>query len=306
VDVPVYTTAEYEGLLDDFRRRLEAIVSYAERVGALPILIVPPANDADFEPSRSFLDRATPRWQREAFRADFLAARQLAAADTASGIDRFRALLERQPSFAESHYRLAQLLARQGAHDEAYEHFIAARDLDGYPMRCLTSFQEAYRQVGARHECILIDGQSYFHKIGRDGLLGNELFQDVMHPSLRGQIALAQAVLGALHARRAFGWRPSSPVPTIDPHECAARFGIGRETWTAIAEWGVGFNAIVSRLRYEHSERKQRIEAFGAAKAKIEQGTAPEDVGWPNLGIPAAVPVVPYHSEGGALRQRLE
>ena len=56
VDVPVYTSAEYERLLDDFRRRLEAIVAYAERIGALPVLIVPPANDADFEPSRSFLD----------------------------------------------------------------------------------------------------------------------------------------------------------------------------------------------------------------------------------------------------------
>ena len=35
VDVPAYTTKEYTALLVDFRRRLEAMVAYAERIGAL-------------------------------------------------------------------------------------------------------------------------------------------------------------------------------------------------------------------------------------------------------------------------------
>jgi hypothetical protein len=74
--------------------------------------------------------------------------------------------------------------------------FIAARGRDGYPMRCLSAFQEAYREVASQHGCIFIDGQSYLHAIGRNGLLDDEqLFQDAIHPSLRGQIALAQTVL---------------------------------------------------------------------------------------------------------------
>ena len=113
--------------------------------------------------------------------------------------------LARQPGFAETHYRLATLLRKAGEWDEAYRHFIAARDCDGYPMRCLTRFQEVYREVASRHDCIYIDGQSYFHAIGRNGLLDDELFQDAMHPSLRGQIALAQAVL--LRASGAAGLR---------------------------------------------------------------------------------------------------
>ena len=61
VDVPLYSSTEYNTLLVDFRRRLEAIVCYAEQVGAIPILILPAANDAGFEPSRSFLPAATTR-----------------------------------------------------------------------------------------------------------------------------------------------------------------------------------------------------------------------------------------------------
>jgi hypothetical protein len=292
VDVPVYTAAEYDGLLADFSRRLEAIVAYAERVGALPVLILPPANDAGFEPNRSFLDGATPRYQRDAFRAEFRAARRLESADLDQSIDRYRALIRLQPGFAEAHYRLGQLLQQKEAWDEAYAQYIAARDCDGYPMRLLSSFQAVYREVAARHDCVLVDGQAYFHSIGRHGLLDDELFQDAMHPSLRGQIALAQAVLGELRTRRAFGWPQGSTVPVIDPVECVAHFGIGPKEWKYIASWWAGFNALVARLRYDDSERRQRIMAAEAAAERIEEGTAPEDVGLPNVGIPRAVPIV--------------
>ena len=108
VDVPVYTAEEYRLLLADFRNRLDEIVSYAERVGALPILILPPANDAGFEPNRSYLPPTTPRAERNAFERQFLAARQLETVDPAAARQAYQALLARQPCFAEAHYRLAR------------------------------------------------------------------------------------------------------------------------------------------------------------------------------------------------------
>ena len=146
--------------------------------------------------------------------------------------------------------------------------------------------------MAARHHCILIDGQSYFHAIGRHGLLDDELFQDAMHPSLRGQIALAQAVLVALHARRAFGWPRDSAVPMIDPAECAAHFGIDKAGWHRIALWWKGFNELISPLRYDKNLRLRKREEGIAAAARIDAGTAPEAAGLPNVGIPTAVPVV--------------
>src|SRR5579883_2209503 len=304
VDVPAYTSTEATILLVDFRRRLEAIVSYAERVGAMPVLIAPAANDAGFEPNRSFLPAATPRSERAAFARQFLAARRQEAADPAAARAAYRALLARQPGFAETHYRLAQLLERAGEEELAYRHYREARDLDGYPMRCLTTFQTAYRDVAARHGCILVDAQSYFHAIGRRGLLDDHLFHDGMHPSLRGQIALAQAVLQALKARGAFGWPKTIPTPRIDPARCAAHFGMGPHAWRYLCLWGIMFYDLTYPMRHDSSRRLEQKRAFARAAERIAAGESPEAVGLPNIGVPAAVPAVFGYAEAGPTTSR--
>ncbi len=75
VDTPAFTPAEFAVRLDDFRFRLDAIAGFCQRVGALAILVVPPANDAGFDPNRSYLPAETTSAKREAFAREFLAAR---------------------------------------------------------------------------------------------------------------------------------------------------------------------------------------------------------------------------------------
>ena len=150
VDVPAYTAEEYDTRLNDFRTRLEEMTAYCEQVGALVALVIPPGNDADFEPNRSFLPPQTTRAERDAFAAEFRAARQAEDADPDDGIAAYRALLASQPGFAEAHYRLARLLESTGQREEADRHYVAARDCDGFPMRCSSDFQQAYRDVAAR------------------------------------------------------------------------------------------------------------------------------------------------------------
>jgi lysophospholipase L1-like esterase len=292
VDEPAFTQAEFSVLLSDFERRLEAMVNFAERVGALPILILPPANDSGFEPNRSYLPPQTTRVQRETFARDFLEARRLEESDPAASQKRYQALLDRQPGFAELHYRLARLFDRSGEWDLAYRHDLAARDLDGLPQRCLTRFQETYRTVAARHHCPLIDGQQYFRKIGYHGLLDDHLFHDGFHPSLRGQLALAQAVLLALHDRKAFGWPDTVPVPVLDPARCAEHFGLTPYAWEKVCNFGIMFYDMTSGARYDPSERIAKQHAFGAALERIKAGERPEAVGLPNIGLPEPVPVV--------------
>lgn len=290
VDVPAYTPAESAALLADFRARLESIAVFAERVGALLVLIVPAANDGALEPNRSYLPPGTHRPERDRFAAEFEAARRLEASDPREATRAYRELLERYPGFAESHFRLARLLQAAGETDEAYRHYVQARDLDGFPMRCLSAFQQAYRELAARHDCLLIDTQAYFHEIGPGGLLDDHLFHDGMHPSMRGQIALAQAVLRGLRARRAFGWPEGAEAPVLDPAEAAERFGLGPAAWEKICHWGIMFYDRVAPARFDPSERRARQDAFGKAADRIAAGAAPESVGLPNVGVPGPVP----------------
>ena len=144
----------------------------------------------------------------------------------------------------------------------------------------------------------MIDGQAYFHSIGRHGLLDDNLFQDAMHPSLRGQIALAQAILQALHQRRAFGWPADSPAPVIDPVRCVQRFGLGAAVWRRICLWGIMFYGASAGARYDSTHRLEKKVAYATAANRIEAGEAPESVGFANIGVPAAVPVVTLPSVG--------
>src|SRR5262249_52915030 len=125
------------------------------------------------------------------------------------------------------------------------------------------------------------------HAIGRNGLLGDELFQDAMHPSLLGQAALAQSVLQALHARRAFGWPEGEPAPVVDAAECAAQFGLGPAAWRVVCLWGLEFNGLAAPLRYDPSRRIAARDAFARAADRIAAGDSPESLGLPNIGIPA-------------------
>jgi hypothetical protein len=286
VDVPSYTPEQEALRLADFRARLETIVAYASKVGALPVLVIPPANDAGFDPSRSILPAGTSRAERAAFERASRMARRLETTDTESAIAAYRALLSRQPGFAETHYRLAHLLDRTDARAEAYAHFVAARDLDGLPLRCKSSFQEAYRGVAAGKDCILVDGQELFHALGPRGLLDDALFHDSVHPSVRGHVALAQAILEALHARGAFGWPREKPAPPIEPAACAAHFGLRGRQWQPLCERGAMFYRAVAPLRFDQGMRRLKERAFASAALRIANGASPESTGLPNVGVP--------------------
>jgi hypothetical protein len=293
IDVPAFTQEELAILTRDFEQRLDAMVSFAEGIKALPILILPPGNDFDYEPNRSVLSPEATRQERARFERAFLEAKGRERTDPAGSLAAYRALLDRHPGFAELHFRLARLLAKEGRWDEAYHHATQGRDLDGFPGRCLTVFQDIYRKVAAGHRCTLIDSQEYFHKIGYHGLLDDHLFHDAIHPSLRGQVALAQAVLQAIHDRRALGWPENVPPVTIDPGDCATHFRLTPFAWEKVCNFGIMFYDLTESLRYDPSERIARRVRFGSALERIKAGELPEAVGLPNVGIPEPVPLVP-------------
>jgi hypothetical protein len=294
VDVPAFTPSERDAVLADFARRLEAIVAHTERLGAVPILIIPPASDSGFEPNRSYLPPETSRAERRAFEREFRSVRSIEESDPAEALRRYRALAERGPGFAEVHYRIGRLLEHTGDYPGAARHDALAHDCDGLPMRGQTALGDIYRDVAARHHCPLIDGPAYFRRIAPRGLLDDHLFHDGMHPSLRGMIALAQAVLGAIRERRLFGWPESTPTPLLDPKTCAARFHVGPGEWIRLCWWGVMFYDLTAPARYDSSGRRAKQEAFAKAARALEAGAAAESVGLPNIGIPEAVPIVPH------------
>src|SRR5262249_47019920 len=185
IDPPLCSPSESADILADFSRRLETIVAYCERIGALPILIVPPANEAGFEPSRSTLPPTVPNDERRRLVTEFAEARAAESTDSVRAAAGYSAILARHPGFAEAHFRLARILERDGRPAQAGPHYLAALDLGGLPVRCPAPFRAVYAEVAGRHpRCILIDGRRELAAISPNGLLGDHVIQDTHHPNL--------------------------------------------------------------------------------------------------------------------------
>ncbi len=285
VNVPVYTAAEYTERLHDFGTRLEEIVSYCERVGALVVMVAPPSNEADYEPNRSFLPPRTTRAERARFTRDFLAALKTEAVNPIEGIAAFRALLAHQPGFAEAHYRLGRLLEADGRRDEANQHYVAARDCDGFPVRCLSDFLNAYHEVAGRHpRAILVDGPEVLRKLSPSGTVGDDFIADGHHPSIIGYSALSEWILQELHARRAFDWPASSPAPVVSPSECAAHFNMDPKRWRAACYYIKLFYDLTAYIRYDPSQRIAQADRYKEAIRRIDEGISPETIQLSGVG----------------------
>jgi hypothetical protein len=265
IDPPLCSPSEAADILADFRRRLEAIVAYCERIGALPILIVPPSNESGFEPSRSTLPPSASAPDRRWVVDTFTTARAAEPSDPARAAAGYAAILDRFPDFAEAHFRLARLLEREGKPAEAGPHYLAALDHDGLPIRCPAPFRDAYREVARRHPgCILVDGRRELAVISPDGLIGDRAIQDAHHPTLAGSAALAGAVLRELQLRKTFGQARPIALP-LDPDSCARHFGMDGPKWATVFERTSVHYKRVAGYRYDPEERLEKSRRFAEA-----------------------------------------
>jgi hypothetical protein len=282
---PVCTPADAELVFTEFERRLESIVVDCERVGCLPILIIPPGNDAS-DPSQSYAVPGTRRAARQALFKRLTEIRSYEEHDPAGAIAAYREILAEQPSHAQTHHRLARLLESAGLVTEANRHYVLARDHDGLPMRCSTRLETAYRTVAQLHErsVLLVDGPFVLKAKSQRGILDNNLFHDNVHPNLEGHVALANAVLSGLKDRAAFGWPKSTPAPTLEVSRVAADFKIDVTAWATVCNRSAAHYGQIAFLTIDSAARLEWRDRYSQAARSIEAGVAPLDTGIPGVG----------------------
>jgi hypothetical protein len=283
---PVCTPDQTDAVVVDFHRRLEAIVADCERIGCLPILIIPPGNDAS-GPNQSYADPGTRAATRHALARRLMELPLMEERDPIRAISDYQEVVAEEPTHARAHYRLARLLQANGSFVEANRHYILARDYDGLPLRCISPLEAAYQNVAQRHaqSVMLVDGPAVLRSKSRHGILDADLFHDNVHPSLAGHIALAEAVLTGLKARAAFGWPISSPAPVLTPQRCAAEFGIDSGAWATVCDHSAAYHGRLALLPSDSAERVEWRERYAAAARQIRAGARPEVVGIPGVGV---------------------
>jgi hypothetical protein len=283
IDPPQCSPSEAAAILSDFRRRLETLVAYCDQIGALPILIIPPANEAGYEPSRSTLPPTVSEPDRRRLVESFTEARVLEQHDPTAGAVKYAAILEQHPGFAEAHFRLARLLEKQGSMTDAAGHYLAALDHDGLPIRCPAPFRAEYEEVARRHpRSILIDGRLELSAVSPDGLLDDHVIQDTHHPTLQGYVALASAVLRELEQKKVFHDAQPLNLP-LDATACADHFAMDKDKWATMCERTSVHYKRVAGYRYDPTERLEKSRRYAEAARRFSSGKPVSDLGLPGL-----------------------
>ena len=253
---------------------------------ALPILVIPPGNDADFEPQPLGALAADARTaEREAFTREFRQARALENVDPAAA--RASAMNSSSRINRSSPRRIfvsPGSLRRPARRTKPDVSSCVARDLDGLPLRCPSDFQEAYRKVAARHQVVLVDGPAILAAASPTGQLDNRMFHDGQHPTLRAYVALSADVVRQLGETRAFDLPRSPAVPNAA--ECLAHFGFDRDAWESLCRRSYFFWRGLAYIRYDPTERFANGARYLNAANALRAGRKAEDLGIPEVGIP--------------------
>ncbi len=99
---------------------------------------------------------------------------------------------------ARAQFQLAQSLHASNQFPQALAAFQKARDLDTMPWRATSAANEAIRRAGQELNATVCDVEGAFHTNSPGGSIGWELMDDHVHPTLRGQALIAEAIVQSL------------------------------------------------------------------------------------------------------------
>jgi lysophospholipase L1-like esterase len=189
---------------NDWRRQAAAYMLY-QNVGEMirrcaahgvPALVCTlPTNERGLAPiGLDKLDDLPATTQQE-IKALLLESETAGSANASQAVAVLQRVIQLAPNDARAHYLLGQALTSQGRHAEALEQYIAARDLDTMPWRAPSLSLNAILRAAREQHANVCDLVKVFHTHSPGQAIGWELMDDHVHPTLRGQALIAEAIV---------------------------------------------------------------------------------------------------------------
>jgi tetratricopeptide (TPR) repeat protein len=184
---------------DDFRANLTDISRAALHGGARVILSTVPTNLRDNPPFASVHRRGLSDAERSRWEAIYSSAIELErAGEQPQAVEKYLEAAKLDDRFAELHYRLGRCLLALKRPQEARQHYVLARDLDALRFRADSRINSIIREVAVSMQPEggqLLDAELAFEQSPRtaDGIPGEGLFYEHVHPNFAGNYLLAEA-----------------------------------------------------------------------------------------------------------------
>jgi len=232
-----------KGVTTQFRNSLAEIIEFCRKKDIPLILCTLTSNLTGISPFKSQHRGDLTRKELADWNSLFEAARNEEARNNYQEALKYVLSAERIDNlFADQYFFKGKILMRLGRVAEARESFIRARDEDIVPLRALESFNKSIRELAEEHDVPLADVETAFREAAPNGLPGNELFVDHVHPTIKGQQLIAWTLLNTAVDNNLL---PGDPVPEKEFRKRALDYlqtAYSRITprYRAMGHWGVG------------------------------------------------------------------
>lgn len=161
----------------------------------VPLLFVlPPSNLSDCPPFKSEFSDTTPVDIQTQVISELKQACQLAASDLSQAIAMVQQLTSKDQRYALTWYELGQLQLTARDFSGAAISFRRAKDEDICPLRMTTPLENGMRHVAAQESVPLVDADGLLTRRSPNGIAGDGVLVDHVHPSFRGHEDIALSI----------------------------------------------------------------------------------------------------------------
>ena len=163
---------------------------------------------------------------------------------------------------AREQFKLGKTALAAGDTNAALAHFIQARDLDPMPWRATSAAQDAVRRAARENNVPVCELEQAFRAASPGGVIGWELMDDHVHPTLRGQELMAETFVNTLtHFTGPAQLTPAARARIASPEAYARRLGDNPYDRYGVAHsMRVLFD--VPFMRDSNPEAQQRLESY--------------------------------------------
>lgn len=182
-------------VLASYRENLERIINVARQSGAKIIFVQPASNLRDCSPWKSEHRVGLAGFELQKWNALVQQAEAAFAAEQFDpALSSIAAALQIDDRFAHLHYLRAQVLDRLGRTEEAKVAYLRSREEDVCPLRTLSAMNDIVVEVAKKNNVPLIDFIELTAANSPDGIPGQGLFYDHVHPTVEGNRILGRAI----------------------------------------------------------------------------------------------------------------
>jgi len=187
------------GVIEHFRFNVRRMVRMCKEAGVPILLVNPVTNLRDCPPFKSQNRDGLTDARRTEWNA--LLRQSADATGTPEAVELLGRALAIDNQHAGVHYRLAKELDRLGRIAEARTEYLRAKELDICPLRILEPMNEEILTIAREEGVPLVDAREAIAQASRDGIPGDDLLADHVHPRITGHRLIADVLLDELAAQ---------------------------------------------------------------------------------------------------------